>query len=398
MIDRPLPVVGDADLIGADTIGELAGQRPPCVSVLQPTHRAGAGTQQDPIRFANLLRSAERALVDEEGMPAREAASLLDPARALGDDALFWRHQSDGLAVYLAPGFMRAFRLPLALAEEAVVGRSFRVRPLLPLLSGDGHFFVLAVSLNQVRLYEATRFTIDELTLGPIPGSMAEALAHEDPEAQLQVRSGGKGGVYHGHGVGDEIDKQALERFFRAVDRGLRARLGPDPAPLVLAAVAYYLPIFRSVTTHPALAGAAVEGSPDGLAPRDLHPAAWEIVAPLFASARGAAEERLQAAIARARAAVGAREVVEAAATRRVDTLFLADGAPGWGRLRDSSLVELHEERQAGDDDLLEWAAAATLAAGGSVYLEDVGRGTEAAGGRDAPEQGVDGAAALLRW
>jgi hypothetical protein len=46
---------------------------------------------------------------------------------------------------------------------------------------------------------------------------MAEALAHEDPEKQLQVRSSGptSTGQYHGHGGGDEDHKAALERYFR---------------------------------------------------------------------------------------------------------------------------------------------------------------------------------------
>ena len=32
----------------------------PCVSLFMPTHRAGAETQQDPIRFRNLLRNRPR--------------------------------------------------------------------------------------------------------------------------------------------------------------------------------------------------------------------------------------------------------------------------------------------------------------------------------------------------
>lgn len=153
---------------------------------------------------------------------------------------------------------------------------------------------MLALSVNSVRLFEATRFTIAELPLGPMPASMAEALAHEDPEAQLQVRAGGQRGMFHGHGLGDEIDKQALARFFREVDRGLRERLESNAAPLVLAAVRYYLPIYRSVTAHPTLATRVVEGSPDSRSPRELHAEAWEIVAPMFAPAAHDVEERLR--------------------------------------------------------------------------------------------------------
>jgi hypothetical protein len=324
---------GEIDLVTGDTLADLTrGHEPPCVSILLPTHTAGPATRQDPIRFSNLVRAAEQALVDAHGVTAREAAELLAPARNHVDDREFWRHQSDGLAFFAAPGFTRTLRVPLPLTEEVTIGPSCRTRPLLGLLAGDGHFCVLALSVNAVRLFGATRFTIAELPLGPVSTSMAEALAHEDPEAQLQVRAGGRAGMFHGHGVGDEIDKQALERFFRAVDRGLSARLRSDPAPLVLAAVGSYLPIYRSVTAHPALATRAVEGNPEGRSPRELHAAAWEIVAPMFASARHRAEERLRSALASGRAITGAREVAEAALIGRVEVVFLADDQPAWGR------------------------------------------------------------------
>ena len=361
--------IREIDLVTIDTLTELTGSHePPCVSILLPTHTAGPATRQDPIRFSNLVRTAEQALVNDHGLAAREAADLLAPARKVAGSRDFWRYQCDGLALYAAPRFTRTLRVPLPLEEEVTIGPSFRTRPLMGLVAGDGHFYVLALSVNSVRLFEATRFTIAELPLGPIPASMADALAHEDPEAQLQVRAGGQGGMFHGHGVGDEIDKQALERFFRAVDRGVQTQLPSKAAPLVLAAVGYYLPIYRSVTAHPALATRAAEGSPQSRSPRELHAAAWEIVAPMFASARHDAEERLRSALATGRAATDPREVAEAAQSGRVEVLFLHDDQPVWGRVENGH-AQVHPQRQEGDIDVIERAAIDTLAAGGTVQV-----------------------------
>lgn len=280
--------IGEIDLVTDAVLAELAHARGPgLVSLFMPTHRAGPDTRQDPIRFRNLLGRAAELLGEHHGTTDREADELLAPARALLDDGEFWQHQADGLAVYAAPGHLRTVRVPLALDEQVGVGERFRLRPLLPLLTGDGHFFVLALSQNEVRLYEGTRFTVAELDRGPVPASMAEALAHEDPEAQLQVHTSGAAGMFHGHGEGGEIDKQALERYFRAVDRGLLDRLGAQRnAPLVLAAVAYYLPIYASVSGHPAVADRAVEGNPENRPADELHAAAWEIVGSRFAATR----------------------------------------------------------------------------------------------------------------
>ncbi|MGD9704123.1 MAG: hypothetical protein AB7Q42_08130 [Acidimicrobiia bacterium] len=386
MVDQLHPI-GDIDLVTDETLVELAAHRAPaCISMFIPTHTVAPATQQDPIRLTNLVRAAEARLLEDLGTARREAEALLAPVRALVDDLDFWRHQSSGLAVYVAQDVLRTLRVPLPLTEGVFVGGAFRVRPLLPLLSGNGRFYLLALSQNEVRLFEGTRFTMSELPLGRIPSSMAEALAHEDPEAQLQIRSGGQGGMFHGHGVGDEVDKQALERFIRLVDRGVQAELGSAPHPLVLAAVRYYLPIYRSVTNRVALAERTVEGAPEGRSPGELHDQAWEIASPMFAGRRHDARERLRAALGQDRAALGAVAVVGAALAGRVATLFLRDDEPCWGRADDTGNVALSAAMEAGDDDVLERAALATLAAGGEVYVDAAA----------VPEPEV--AAALLRW
>ncbi len=154
----------------------------------------------------------------------------------------------------------------------------------------------------------------------------------------------------------------------------------------MLAAVDYYLPIYRSVTAHAALATSAVKGGPEGRSPRELHAAAWEIVAPMFTSARHHAEERLRSALATGRAVTDAGEVVEAAQMRRVEVLFLPDDGPVWGRVGNGH-VQVNAQRQPGDIEVLERAAVETLAAAGSLYVH-------------APEDipVTAAAAAVLRW
>jgi hypothetical protein len=48
------------------------------VSLYMPTVRLGSETQQNPIRFKNLIRQAEEQLVSQ-GMRSTEAADLLKP-------------------------------------------------------------------------------------------------------------------------------------------------------------------------------------------------------------------------------------------------------------------------------------------------------------------------------
>ena len=142
-----------------------------CVSIYMPTHQFGREQQQDPIRFKNLLTKAEEKLLDS-GLRRPEVQELMRPAESLLDDEDFWRHQSDGLAVFLSPNSSRTFRLPSKFDELVVVARNFQIKPLLPLLSKDGKFYILALSMNEVRLLLGTRDTIDEADLGDIPTTM----------------------------------------------------------------------------------------------------------------------------------------------------------------------------------------------------------------------------------
>ena len=161
-----------------DELKELLRYKGKCVSIYMPTHRAGAETQQDPIRLKNLLREAEAALI-RTGLRSSRARELLEPAQELVEDHEFWQHQSDGLAIFLSPGLFRSYRLPLEFEESVFVAERFHVKPLLPLLTGDGRFYVLALSQNEVRLLQGTRFNVGEVDLEDVPRSLAEALSYE---------------------------------------------------------------------------------------------------------------------------------------------------------------------------------------------------------------------------
>jgi hypothetical protein len=164
-----------------------------CVSIFLHTHRAGAQTQQDPIRLKNLLREAEGRLL-AKGLRASEADELLTPARELLDDSVFWQHQSDGLAIFLSPGVFRYYRLPLNFEDLVVVADLYHLKPLLPLLTGDGQFYVLALSQNEVKLLQGTRHSVSEVELEDAPESLADTLRYDDQEKQLQSHTGTAGG------------------------------------------------------------------------------------------------------------------------------------------------------------------------------------------------------------
>jgi hypothetical protein len=339
-----------------------------------PTHRAGRETRQNPIRLKNLLREAEKQLIGE-GLLSPEAEALLAPMESLLGDAYFRRHQSDGLAMFSSVGLFRHYTLPLAFDELVVVSRRFHVKPLLPLLTGDGRFYVLALSQNEVRFLESTRYSVREVELKGVPQGLAEALQYDDKERQLQfhtstrVGRGEQAAVFHGQGVGADDAKTDILRYFRQIDRRLSALLKGERAPLVFAGVDYLLPIYKEANKYAHLVDEGVLGSPDGVSAGELHDHAWAIVEPHFLKARDEACLRYEQLAGTEQTSNKLAKVVTAAYQGRIEELFVAVGIQQWGIFEPGThRVHHHREAEPGDEDLLDFAAVHTLLHGGTVY------------------------------
>jgi hypothetical protein len=347
-----------------------------CVSLLLPTHRYGSQVQQDPVRLKNLLRTAETALATA-GVGAGDADRMLTPMRRLLDDYPFWQHQSDGLALFAAADFFRAYRLPLPFREQVVVNNLFFVKPLLPLLATDGSFYVLALSLNQVRLLEGDRGDVRRLELPGVPANYEEALGFDQFNSGLQAHSAGpaalgrqRAGIYHGHGGGDEEHfKKDIQQYFRLVAQAIERLLPRQGAPLVLATVEAHGPLYRAVNRHPVLLDETITGNPELLSDQDLRERAWSLVESWRLRQREAALKRLRELAGKGRTASAVDEVLRAAHQGRVDVLFVGEGAEAWGSYDPATgKAEVHTQRLPDDEDLADAAAAATLAQGGEVY------------------------------
>ncbi len=345
-----------------------------CISIFMPTYRAGIETQQNSIRLKNLLTEAQETLL-ANGLRLPEAQKLLDPVRALEDDGLFWQRQSDGLAIFVAPGVFHYYCLPIKFEELVVVNEQFHLKPLLPLFSGDGRFYILALSQKAVRLLQGTRYSINEVDLPDMPTSLAEALQYDDPEKQLQFHTGTapgpgqQGAIFHSQGVGQDDEKENLRRYLRQVADGIQKLLKDEHVPLVLAGTTPLLGIYREVNDYSYLIKEGVTGNPEPLSNQTLHQQAWKIVEPYLLEAQQEAKTQYRQLAQTKRASQDIREIVPAAHYGRIDTLFVAIDDYKWGAFDpQNNTLELRSQPKPGDGDLLDRAAVQTLLKGGVVY------------------------------
>jgi hypothetical protein len=309
-----------------------------------------------------------------KGLRAPEVQELLKESRQLLQDRDFWQRQSDGLAVFFSADTLHYFRLPMAFKELAMISHRFHIKPLLPILAGDGLFYILALSQNQIRLLEGTRHTVDEIELEAVAQSLSEAFPEVSTEKQLQFHTGTSSGtgsraaMFHGHDISSK-GKDMILQWFRMIDRQLRNLLPDGPSPLILAGVDSLFPIYREANTYPHLLEGGIPGNPESLKPEELHGQAWALVEPVFKEAREESTARFRQLAGTGGTTSDVKEAVLASHHGRIDVLLVAVGVQVWGKFDpDKKSVHVHDLLEPGDEDLLDLTAIQTLINGGMVY------------------------------
>ncbi|MBX3014287.1 MAG: hypothetical protein KF832_22380 [Caldilineaceae bacterium] len=380
------------DLVTKESLLELLSEEQgPCISIYLPTERKSIETQQSPIRLKNLLNEVAATLA-ARGERTNDIQELVAPAHDLVNNRRFWQYQSDGLALFLSSDRLVTYRVPFPFPEMAMVNGRFYLRPLLPLVDGDGTFYLLALRQGGVRLLQGSRFQLTEVELDDeTPNSLAEALRYDEFESNVRFHIGSRPStgstraapdrgnpIYHGQGgAGDDANlKEQVTRFFRQLDNGVRDRLEDSTQPpLLLAGIDSLRGLYRQINQYQGLVDEDVTIDPETLELPALHQRAWEQIGPRFDAKRQEALDAYHhlAGNQDPRAAAALPEIVAAAYFQRVDTLFLAQSGTKWGTFDPATnQVEQHDVPQPGDEELLDFAAVHTVLNGGSVYIGPV--------------------------
>ena len=355
----------------ADLEKLVENQEGPCVSMFTPLRRGGTATetQENQTRLKNRLSEAEKHLHDM-GLRDKEVEEFLDPVYTILHDAPFWKQDSDGLALFLSPETFRYYRLPASFEDLTVVSDEFHVKPLLPLLTGDGRFYVLALSKNKVRLLQCAHHDLREVSLNDTATSMEEFLKYDVPEKQLEMH-GGEQGSFHGRGdIPDgTMQKRKVSLFVRQIQKTVHKLISNQNAPLVLAGVEEMRSLYREASNNEHVMEEGLNGNADKTRDEELHSQAWEIVEPFFKKEQEEAIEYYNSVAGGDRASDDLEGIIRAAYIGRVEILLADLDTHCWGTYdRDTDTFTYHDHEEAGDEDLLDIAAVQTLLNGGSVY------------------------------
>lgn len=349
---------------------------PLSISIYMPSHRGGSQTRQDPIRFRNLLRMAEQQLV-EHGIGHGTAQKRLAALHDLIHDTGFWRNQDSGLAVFLNDKTQEIFSLPYDTEQIVFIGDNFYLKPLLPMISRDAPFFILALSQDQVRTFECTRYSINEVHIKGVPQSYADYTRFVEPQDSLRMYTSRRGEsgphtlVFHGHGAAaDEANnKRQQEQFCHMVDEKINRHLATRRLPLILAAAEPLAGMYHKLNQYPHLHQQTLHGNPERLQKDELLKQANQLLGEYFNDCTRQASEAYKIAAAQGKGMNDPKAIVAAALEGKIDSLLVSVEDHLWGQIDAASHeTTLHERRQKGDDDLLDLAARESVRHGGAVF------------------------------
>lgn len=345
-----------------ETLRELlVEQEPPCISLYQPTHRSYPDKQQDPIRYKNLLRTVQASL--KERYATRDVRSVLDRLEQIGANESFWLRRTEGLAILASVNRFEVYDLQRPVPELAIVADSFHIKPLLRIVQSADRYHVLALTRKEVKLYEGNRDVLDPVDLEQVPSKITDALGEELTEPYQGfhgTRPGagprGAGPIFHGRGQKKEDVDIDMERFFRAVDRGILEHYSrPSGLPMILVGLPENIAGFRSVTRNPHIIDAQIELDPDSLALEELRARAWQHIEPMYLSRLAELTDSYNLNRSRGLGADELREIAQAAVTGRVGTLLIEAERLVPGKIETTTgAIERGELGDAQTDDLLD--------------------------------------------
>lgn len=347
----------------------------PCISIFLPTVRIGKDVleEKDRIQLKSQWKKVTERL-KENGVSQEKISSIGKPLEDLLNDRDFWRHQSDGLAIFLAEGFFEKFTLPVNFEAFTYISDHFYLKPLIPMFSGNTRFYVLALQLDRVQLYEGNLYSIGEVDVKDLtPERLEDRVGYDYEEKTLQYKSQNAmtgDTTMHGQGAAERDRKNEILRFFRAVDKGLHEVLKDEKVPLVVACQDYFFPIYKEANTYKNLYEQSVPGNPsDYESMLALHAASLNVLQPHFNKEKENKMTQFRE-MSPGRTSTAVSEIIPAIFEGKVDTLFLQNREDIWGKYNENmASVDVQDEPNSENMSLMNLAAIKVIEQGGKVYL-----------------------------
>lgn len=337
------------------------------VTLYVDSPRTGNGAQRAPVAHdtekarAKLRAAADkaRAQLKELGIASAESQAIAERLAELEGDRDFWGTSARSLAVFVSPEGLDAFRLRNELPSHSAVGDRFDTGPLLRATTFPHHGYVLAVTEGEVRLIALqSDSTHQRVPLTELPANAADVL---EPEKH----GGGQLDRHRADGtLGPKVEQR---RYCTVVQEAVKAAIGDDERPIVLAASDDLTPAYREVNTADELLAEGIGANPASLDDAELAARGRAVLERHYASVLADWSERFEKRRAQGRGSTDLEAIAKAAAAGQVESLLYDIADRQEGEIDEFGAVTVAETDGPDTYALVDELAARVLQSGGTV-------------------------------
>lgn len=347
-----------------------------CVSIYLSMDKKGM--QQNLHLAQALLKNCleeVRVVLLQHQLQENEVEDYLDPIAQLLKKVDLWRNPSDGLAIFLDfEAGLQYYHIPIPFETQTYVASHFYLKPLLPIYHNDGVYYLLELSRDYVKLYEASRYHFEDLYVEDFaPKRLEEAVGFDYKPKMLQFRSGqdiGGAGLFHGHGEGKDDNKKELVKFFREIDKGVKKTIENQNAPLLLACTDYLYSIYKQTSSYKNVYDKHLGGDPEFKVKTSLHQDSWDLIEPHFKKLKSDMIRKFKELYHTQKTSYETGNILSAALNGTVDTLFIENEKDIFGTFNlKTNRVIIDKSKDISNASLTNLAALETFRQGGKVFF-----------------------------
>ena len=355
------------ETVSQNELSSLAAAKGHCITA---TFSIPVPSQIRP-RINHAVRELEKRLKVTD-LNVRTAQNLLGPVQELATTIEAGGEWGFALALYRSSDTFRCFRIPELAKDVITIEDRFQVRPVLPVVSREQRFYILALSQKKIRLFDCTDYGFHEVDLkGRVPQNLQVFLNAGMPDHVLDNRSSGgpdvgsMKGVTFGTNTDRERHNEYLAHFFQEVDKSLHKILPAGSVPMMLAGVEEELAMYRKLNTYKPFIEQEIHGAHDAVPPSELHQRALEIVKKRVSAPLAKIIREFESHRNANRVSLDFEDILAHAQEGRVSELLVREDADHRGLWdEDSRRIMMDGE----GDDLINIAALQTLQHGGQAF------------------------------
>jgi len=341
----------------------------PVVSIYIDTNVKKPDRLENSINFKNLVKEVKESLKDKTFRGYKDLFTLFEE---LERDALFWEGATEGMAILGDDEECVVYKLPLSVANRAIVADSFYLKPLLKNYQSSGLYHILGLNRERISLYEADRYGLHQIELDEKDATIEGVLGDEKTTPHLIAASmGGDQFRYHGQGGAKAEKKVDQEKFFKYISSFIQEQYSnPYKIPLILVGLDQHQGDFRKISKNPYMIAESIKGDIESMDEKMLYEKVQEVMKIMFKQQMEERTERFSEAHTRDLASDDVVQIARAITEGRVAELYLEENKvhPGQYDPNQGSITEGNlEDPDIGD--VYDSMAEAVLSRGGQVLI-----------------------------